>query len=188
MEHMCVRFSSSFRYRIAEDLRQECAIKLVELLERTKLSDEQLIALFRASVHNLLCDFYRSYARTFGLEDDVLEDEHGEELFTSHDSTPFEMLVLKEYAEAISLALEFELDRRVLELLLAPTRPLIVHAERVFYDAKLRGTRTQAAGSPNGVEITGQMIAQSLAVSPATVSRSLTRLRHIIRRLIHGTT
>jgi len=186
VEHMCARFSSSFRYRIAEDLRQECAIKLVELLRRTSIPDAELTALFRTSIHNLLCDFYRAYSRTFGLEDDGLKDEWGEEILESREPSPFDVLVLKEYADMISMALEFDIDRRVLELLLAPPRPLVTRAERVFYDTKLRGTSAQAAGHANAVEITGSMIAQSLGTSPATVSRSISRLRRIVSKLIHG--
>lgn len=184
---MCSRFSSSFRYRIAEDLRQECAIKLVELLKKTDLPDSELIALFRVSLFNLLCDFYRAYKRTFGLEDpEAGISEDGEELLESTAPSPFDLLVLKEYADAISLALEFEIDRRVLELLLAPPRGLVESAARTFSDPKLRATVPQTPGSSRSVEITGALIAESLAVSAASISRSMQRLRRIVKMILDG--
>src|SRR3972149_8893344 len=123
---VCLSFSREFTVLGAADLRQECAIKLLELIEAyPELSTFHLERLFKVSMYNTLRDIYRAQRRAMEIFYRMPENFD----FPEAESL-VEQILTAFSVEIAKRMLDRELDRRMLELMLTPDRKLVRLAQR----------------------------------------------------------
>lgn len=191
----CSSFSKGLRHLTMEDLKQECALKLFEVLSTNKrLSDKkdaEITKIFKKSVYNRLRDMYRSYKSEIDLnltirvqrEDD--DSLNGSKL-VSGEMSAHDILVHKEWVGLVSNLLEYDIDKELLRLLVEPDDALvrIVIMEQKVYDKRRKSGETLFISEE--VTIRQKHYAQRLGISEATLSRMLKKIQGIISRVLRS--
>lgn len=190
VDDACNKFVKGFRHITAEDLKQECAIKLFQILSENKSrlldkKEKEIFLIFQTSVYNLLRDIYRNqrrYLRDSSIDADA---ESGLDLYEVSDSafTPYEHLLYGQYIELVKQRLDSLIEKQVFDLLLQPDAELLFH---LFYDWRISEKRREQGEivMTSTMKVNIRHLATRLSTSPATVSRALTRIRRTIVNIL----
>ncbi len=172
----CRGFARRFTLLQADDLRQECAIKLLSILRKhPDMADDNITNLFKVSIYNMLRDIYRVYAREMEQLDGGKDSESAE---FAVESSVIEDLIYEDYVQRVRVSLSADLDRRLFDLLLTPDEHVVTMAqERQAEKETSKRTSNTLVMNADVVVITEAMLASRLGVSPATLSRAMKRLR-----------
>ena len=184
IDHACYNFSRSFKHINKDDLKQDCAEKLLAIIESmpgiSKIPENQIIAIFKTSIYNVLRDIYRSHQRT------ILALSLTSEMFQVVDPTfdAFEQVLFKQYRSLIRASLKSELQRHTFDLLMDPDIELIREAikdQQTAEVSKLEGSLVMGSAE---VKLNAKHYAKRLNVSPATMSRALRSIREITASIL----
>jgi len=182
----CKQFSHNFRHITEDDLKQECAIKLLQIIDKipnfTKIPEEEILSIFKSSIFNLLRDIYRSHKNSFTSILDVNDDdEEGKIKFDMTDTSfdGFEEVVFNQYKESILFNLSSELEKQAFLLILQPDEILINYAVNDYQSAELKRKRGKMVMNLNEVHLQHKHYAKRLKVSSATMSRIMKHIRQI---------
>lgn len=182
----CDSFSRHFFHITIDDLKQECYIKLLEIVRRNKgKSKNEISKIYRTSIFNTLRDIYRreKYRATNQLEVKYDAEDEAITIDIADTIDVFENLVYQQYCEAIKEKLT-GIDKRVFELFLIPNDSLIKIAEENFKRQNERRKAGKLVMNVNRVKIMSKHVAELLNISNATMSRSVQRIRNLTLQII----
>jgi len=176
---VCLGFSRNLSALAADDLRQECAIKLLHIVKRYQhLPDSEVVGIFKRSLYNLLRDIVVKETKrltTTSYDMDDFEDPYA----SASDS-----MTARDQAIDILEMLDEGLDRELFTLLLDPDMALLELMEEAQRKAERRKASGKLVMRAEIVHVTFRIYATRLAVSPATISRALARIRTKARRAL----
>ena len=181
----CYVFSRNFHHITMDDLKQECCIKILEIVRKHPASEiKDLVEISKTAVYNMLKDIYRKekyrqhekiYMETDdeGTIDNILDDSYDSESFIDRIG------IVMELEKRIS-----ETDRQVLHMILSPDLQLIEIIQNNNKKAVEESKSGKLKMNVHKVKMTSKSIAQRLSISPATVSRSLGKITLITSELL----
>lgn len=190
VDDACNKFIRGFRHITAEDLKQECAIKLFQILSENKgklldKKEKEIYLIFQTSVYNLLRDIYRNQRRYLRDSSIDADTDSGLDLYEVSDSafTPYEHLLYGQYIELVKQRLDSLIEKQVFDLLLHPDAELLFH---VFYNWRITEKRREQGEivMSSTMKVNIRHLAARLSTSPATISRALTRIRQTIANML----
>lgn len=187
---VCSGFSRNFRHITREDLEQECCIKLLSILNTTyklqkRLSDEELVYFVKKALNNMMIDLTRKNTnKTFDRQ--PTDSEESEDTFEllSNDWSAHDLVVYIEYKNEILRNLSSTLEQKFFELLLEPDDKLIDVINAKQDNKKERKKAGKFVVKVEIIEITHSDIAKRLAISPATASRIMHRIRTTVLNVL----
>lgn len=154
-----------------DDLIQEAFIVCYEVsLKYSMTDDDSLTRIAKRSIRNKFVNFYRYYSYRVQGDLDLNQIPDGYE-------QPFQVFVAKECTEYIRDHLN-KFERIVFDCLISVPEGVMIQAQIEFNQKQ---ERSGLVMNKNVVKISDKHIALYLKVSPATISRSRTRIKDLFR-------
>lgn len=156
VNYTCRMSVTSLRHLTEDDLMQDCAIKLIELIRSGKHNDTVLPTMFKAAIWNMIRDIARQEKRKKSLTDS---------LAIEWQLIPDDMMqdvYFQSYVRYVESHLETEREKQMFMCLITPDKGLMDIVKK-----------------DHSVNLEKKHLAKRFKVSPATVSRFVQHLNRI---------
>lgn len=177
-------FSMNLRALTAEDLKQECAIRIYELIDMehpyfTENDERTVILILKRVIVNRLKDVLRSHKRLPAVVFSSNGESRGyEDAFDIEDpESMFDRIFEHQVVNLLRESFKHGLEGQVLDLIHTPDDELMIIV--------LSNHKLSSRPGKTDVRILKADLAERLRVSPATVSRVFARMRRKLRDILN---